>query len=142
MHPYLQLGRVYHAMALELSGRIKDALAQYRLARVMCPDLPWLRVLEGAGLARAGRTGEAHKVLLEIERLRAAEYVDAYSMALLHEAMGDREGALQELARAFEEGSTVLPILDVDPRMDRLRPRLALTRLSGQTLLPLAAVAG
>ena len=53
--------------------------------------------------------------------MRPTDYVDAYYMALLREALGDREGALGEVARAFAENSTALPILKVDPRMDTLR---------------------
>ena len=47
LHPYLQIVRVNYAQALEFSGRLPEALAQYKLASVMSPDLPWLRALEG-----------------------------------------------------------------------------------------------
>lgn len=127
LHPYMQLSRAYYAQALEYSGRGEEALAQYRHTCVMCPDMPWLRALEGAGLARSGRRGEAEAALAELEQRRATEYVDAYYMALLRDALGERDAAFAELERACEEGSTALPIVNVDPRMDSLRadPRFA-----------------
>ena len=54
LHPYLQVARAAYAQALQFSGKLDDALAQYRLTSVMCPDLPWLRALEGTCLAAMG----------------------------------------------------------------------------------------
>lgn len=127
LHPYLALARVFYAQALEFSGRMEEALTQYRLASVLSPDLPWLRALEATCLARHGCQSEAAAVCEQLQRSRAADYVDAYYMALLRDALGDRDGAFQELERAFEENSAALPILDIDPKMDSLRrdPRFA-----------------
>ena len=121
LHPYVQLGRAFYAQALESLGRVDEALVQYRNACVICPGLPWLRALEAACLAKSGQRLEATGILGELDEVRATDYVDAYYMALLREALGDREGALGEVARAFAENSTALPILKVDPRMDTLR---------------------
>ncbi|MBZ5575381.1 MAG: winged helix-turn-helix domain-containing protein [Acidobacteriia bacterium] len=130
LHPYVQWARVFYAQALEHSGRCEEALVQYRHACVICPNLPWLRALEAACLARSGRRREAQEVLGELERVRATEYVDAYYMALLRDALGNRDEAFDELDRAFEEGSAALSILDVDPKMDSLRGDPRFPRLS------------
>ena len=136
LHPYVQLGRVFYAQGLEYSGRVDEALAQYRHACVICPDLPWLRALEATCLANSGRRPEALTILAELDAMRATDYVDAYYMALLREAIGDRDGALGELIRAFAENSTALPILNVDPKMDSLR---ADPRFRGLWKLPATA---
>lgn len=130
LHPYLQLSRVFYAQALEYSGRIEDALAQYRNACVLCPDLAWLRALEGACLARSGYRAEAAAVLAELQQRRTTEYVDAYYMALLRDALGHRDEAFLELERACLEDAVALSILNVDPKMDALRadPRFARVR--------------
>jgi tetratricopeptide (TPR) repeat protein len=127
LHPYLQLVRVFYAQALEYAGHIEEALSQYGHAVIICTDLPWLRALKGACLARSGRRPEAEAIGAELEQTRATEYVDAYYMALLRDALGQQDEAFRELARACEEGSTALPILGVDPKMDALRedPRFA-----------------
>jgi len=130
LHPYLALARLFYAQALEFSGRAEEALAQYRLASVVTPDLPWLRALEATCLAKRGCQSEAAALYKQLQQSRATDYVDAYYMALLRDALGDRDGAFRELERAFDENSAALPILDIDPKMDSLRrdPRFALLR--------------
>jgi tetratricopeptide (TPR) repeat protein/DNA-binding winged helix-turn-helix (wHTH) protein len=127
LHPYLQVGRMYYAQALEFSGRLADALAQYRLASLMSPDTPWLVALEGTCLAKMGRDAEAQRILDELESMRSSEYVDSYQMASLQNALGQRELAFEELERAYEENSAFLWGVNVDPKMDVFRddPRFA-----------------
>jgi len=129
LHPYLHLGRAYYAQALEFSGRAEDALAQYRLASVISPAMFWFRALEARCLANNGRAPEALEILEELERTRLSEYVDAYYMALLLDALGRRDEAIDELERALEENSPTLYILDVDPKMDPLRAHPRFMRL-------------
>jgi DNA-binding winged helix-turn-helix (wHTH) protein len=127
LHPYLLLGRAFCAQALEYAGRTDEAMAQYHFARIVNPDVPWLAALEATCLARNGRQREARKALEALEVIRHSEYVDAYYMALLMEALGRRDDALRELERAIDENSVTLYIIDVDPQMDSLRgePRFA-----------------
>jgi tetratricopeptide (TPR) repeat protein len=130
LHPYFTLGRSHYAQALEFSGRFEEALAQYRLACVMSPDLARLRAEEARCLARCGRETEAVAILEELQELRQTEYVDGYLMAFLYDALGRPEEALNELERAGLENSPLLFMMDVDPRMDGLRdnPRFARLR--------------
>ncbi len=121
LHPFLQLGRAFYAQALEFSGRLDEALDQYRIAAVMAPGLQWLRALEGACLARRGRIGEARAIGEELERRRQVEYVDAYGLAILRQALGEPDAAVAELARAVAENSAGLFAMGVDPKADGLR---------------------
>jgi DNA-binding winged helix-turn-helix (wHTH) protein/Flp pilus assembly protein TadD len=121
LHPYLHLGRAYYAQALEFCGRVEEALAQYRLASVIAPDMLWLRALEARCLANQGRSSEARVLLEQLSELRLSEYVDAYYMALLYEALGERDNAISELERIVEENSPTVYMMDVDPKMDSLR---------------------
>jgi len=82
--------------------------------------LPRLRAEEGRCLAIAGQKAEALAILRELESLRQTEYVDAYYLALLQEALGRRDEAMRELERALDENSCVLFMVDVDPRMQSL----------------------
>ena len=129
LQPYLLLGRAFCAQALEYAGKTEEALAQYRFVRVVYPDVPWLAALEATCLARNGRQHEACKILEELQLTRKAEYIDAYYMTLLMEALGRREDAFRELARAVEENSAALYILDVDPQMDSLRADPRFTKI-------------
>jgi tetratricopeptide (TPR) repeat protein len=129
LHPYLSISRANYALALELSNRRDDALAQYQLGSVMSGDLPWMRAYEGACLAQLARRDEAGAILDELTHRRATEYVDALSVAVLREALGDRDAALDELERAYEERSASLYSLGVDPRMDPFRQETRFARV-------------
>ena len=130
LHPYLPLGRALYAQALESSGDTEEALRQYRMATVLCPDIAWLRALEGICLANSGRRAEASAILQQLEELRKTEYVDAYFQAILQHALGRKDEAFLELERAVDENSAALFVLDVDPRVDPLRadPRFGRSR--------------
>lgn len=130
LHPYLQVARATYAQALEFSGRPDEALAQYRAASAISPDLSWLRALEGTCLAKQQRTSEAFAILEALERLRQSEYVDACFMAVFRAALGQRDEAFGELQRAVNENSAWLHSIDVDPNLDDLRddPRYARLR--------------
>jgi DNA-binding winged helix-turn-helix (wHTH) protein/Flp pilus assembly protein TadD len=121
LHPYQHVGRAHYAQALERTGRVDEAFAEMRLACVMSPDLPWLRALEGACLARHGRREESLAALDELQCLREREYVDAYFMALLLDALGRRDQAFAELERARLEKSATLFLMNVDARGEELR---------------------
>ena len=121
LHPYLYLGRLFYGEALEHSGRIEEALEQYRMATIMSPDLSWLRAYEAKCLAKHGRKKEAQKIAAELNQIRKTQYVDAYYMALLMDALGERDQAFQELERAYHEKSVALFMVDVDPKLDELR---------------------
>ncbi len=121
LHPYLQISRVNYAMALECAGKLEEALEQYQLASVMSPNLPWTRALEATCLAKMDRVEAARRILGDLELMRQTEYVDAYYMAMLRDALGERSDAFEELERAGHENSAFLYSIDVDPKMDALR---------------------
>jgi tetratricopeptide (TPR) repeat protein len=121
LHPYLYIGRLWYGEALEYAGKVNEALEQYRVASIMSPELGWLRAFEAKCLARHGRRKDAHKIYGELTQTRKTQYIDAYYMALILDALGDRDQAFQELERAYHERSVALFMLDVDPKMDGMR---------------------
>ena len=129
LHPYLHVIRANFAKALQLAGRPDEALAQYRMAAVMSPDVPWLAALEGACQATLGRLRHARAVLERLEAARRSEYVDAYFMAKLRLALGQEREALAELDRAYADNSAWMYALDVDPSFDAVRDDRAFRRL-------------
>jgi DNA-binding winged helix-turn-helix (wHTH) protein/Flp pilus assembly protein TadD len=132
LHPYLYLGRLFYGEALEYSGKTSQALEQYRLAVIMSPDLPWLQAVEGACLAKHGRRKEANSILATLVQVRKTQYVDAYFMAVLMDALGERDQAFQELERAYHERSSTLFAIRIDPRLDRLRDDARFAALVGR----------
>jgi len=132
LHPHLQVIRVNYAQALQFAGRPDEAIAQYQIASIVSPDVPWLRALEGACQAMLGRRRDARAMLEGLEALRRSEYVDAYYMAVFRSALGQPREALAELERAYTENSAWLYIVDVDPMLDALRAEPGFRRLRRQ----------
>jgi len=138
LHPYLQVLRANYAQALEAAGRLDEALSHYRTASAMSPDSTWMRVHEGVCLAHLGRREESLAILDSIEHIRRSEYVDPYYMALFRHAVGQRDEAFEELARAYEERSVWLFSIEVDPKMDPLRADPRFGRLYAERYSPAA----
>ena len=124
LHPYLAMGRLFYAQALEHSGQLCAALEQFKLATVMSPDFHWLRAHEAACLVKLGEPREAEAILENLEEIRRNDYVDAYSMVRLYFVLGREREAFRELERACEENSAPLFVMDVDPHLDPLREDL------------------
>jgi len=129
LHPYLQISRSNYAQALEFSGRLDEALAQYQLGSIMSSDLPWMRALEATCLAKLGRTSDARAILDELEHRRETDYADALYVAVLRDALGERAEAFKELERAYEENSAFLYSIEFDPKMDTFKGDRRFTRL-------------
>jgi hypothetical protein len=94
--------------------------ARRRPGFARCSDLNRKSSL-GHAYAVAGRTAEARKVLADLGKAATESYVPAYWFALVHAGLGERAEALRALERAFEERSTVLAYLLIDPRLEPLR---------------------
>jgi eukaryotic-like serine/threonine-protein kinase len=85
----------------------------------------------GHAYAAAGKSARARSVLSELRAAATRSYVPAYWFAVLHAGLGQRDSAFRYLERAYEERSTVLAYLLIDPRLAPLRDDarfLALTR--------------
>jgi predicted Zn-dependent protease len=137
MHPYFMLIRVYYGMALESAGRLDAALEQYYIGGVITKGLAWMRGLEGACLAKLGRTADARAILAELLDRRRHEYIDAYALARLRLAVGDHEGAFTDLERAVDEGVSGLYALRFDPTADGFRSDPRFARLLNRYLAPI-----
>ena len=65
--------------------------------------------------ARAGRVREARKCLREIRQRVNDDGVGAYSMALVHAGLGEKDEAFEWLERAYEVRDQGVVFLKVDP---------------------------
>ncbi len=136
LHPYLLLARSFYGIALELSGQPEEAIEQYRVGHVISQGLSWIRALEGTCLVRLGREKEAQVILKELLARRRKEYIDAYGIARMMLALGDRDGAFRELERAIDESVGGLYSLAVDPLADGFRSDRRFARLLRRYLQP------
>jgi len=92
------------AQALELKGNPREALAEYKKA-VELDDDPFVLALLGQGYAKLGQRDEALKILAQLPQIGAQRYVSAYSYALLHMALGEKDKAIEWLERGYQEGA-------------------------------------
>jgi len=85
--------------------------------------------------AVAGEAAEARTVLDKLRERSRRSYVPSYYSALIHAGLGETDSAFEWLERAYQERSTVLAYLRLDPRLAPLRsdPRFAdLLRRTGR----------
>jgi tetratricopeptide (TPR) repeat protein len=79
------------------------------------------------GDAAAGKKTEARKILRELEKDSANDYLPAVMIAQAYSALGDKDKAFQWLNRGFDDRSVWISYLNIEPALDPLRgdPRLA-----------------
>ena len=109
------------AQALGLKGNLREALAEYKKA-VELDDDPFVLALLGQAYARLGQRDKALKILSQLHEIGAHRYVSAYSYALLHMALGEKDKAIEWLERSYQDGAGLdLIFLKVDPMLDPLQ---------------------
>jgi eukaryotic-like serine/threonine-protein kinase len=120
------------ALVDEQQGRLNDAIAI--LEPISGGGSLNRKSSLGHAYAVAGKVTRARNVLAALRTAAATSYVPSYYFAVVHAGLGERDQALRYLERAYEERSTVLAYLLIDPRLAPLRddPRfLALARRLG-----------
>ena len=110
-----QLALAEYQKAVQLSGGGEEKGDQYYEASV------------GEAYAALGNTAEARKVLDRLTTRSKTRYVPAYAIALIYVGLGERERVFEWLQRAYDERSTSMAYLKVDPALNPFRsdPRFA-----------------
>ena len=93
----------------------------------MAGDLPNILGALGQTYALAGQRAEARRLLEELSRQSAREYVPSTCFALIHAGLGENDQALGWLEKGAEQRELPLCTLKVHPAYDSLRgePRFA-----------------
>ncbi len=77
--------------------------------------------LTGYGFAKSGEAIKARTVLQELSTISTTRYVPSYNIALVYNALGEREKALDYLERGYEEKDLRMVFLKVDPKWNGFR---------------------
>jgi TolB-like protein/Tfp pilus assembly protein PilF len=123
------------AAALIEAGRSDEAMTELEtLARAQLDpvSLAWL----AHGFATLGDRARAGGILEQLEGLARGRYVSAYHRALAHVAIGDDDGALGLLTRAFEQRDGSIINLGVEPRFHAMLSDPRYKALIEQLALP------
>jgi len=108
-------------MVLQSKGDLAGAIAQYEKAKQFSDD-PHISALSGAAKALAGDKNAALQILTDLDKISQHREVLAYSRALLHLGLNNKDEALRWLEQSFadRDGSNIGAI-KVDPLLDPLR---------------------
>jgi len=139
-HYYKRDDDALHAIRLALDMNPKFPLAYFWLGRIYTseqrydeaeaalqkigPLRTWTPAMAALGFAyaKAGRSGDAERILDEFTSLtRAGRYASSYAIAVVYAGLGDRERAFAALDAAVRERSHWLVWLKRDPRWDEIR---------------------
>jgi predicted Zn-dependent protease len=121
------------ALACDRIGRCDEALEMLARARAAQGDHPMLVCFEGRVHATAGRMAEARAALEDLYARRTRGYVPAFLIGVLHAALGEQDRAIDALWDAYEERSSPLMWMKVDPWLDDLREHPRFTELMNRT---------
>ncbi|MEK6324038.1 MAG: protein kinase [Acidobacteriota bacterium] len=121
-HPLVGLGAVY-----EQKGMYDEAIAAYQKAIKASERTSNILGALGHAYAASGRRGEALKILDELKEMSKQKYVSPYDMAVLYTGLGEKDRAIEQLNKAYEERAGWVISLKVEPLFDPLRsdPRFA-----------------
>lgn len=113
---HLWLGRTYQEL-----GLFDQALEQFQWVEERSPH--WSVVVAARGFLAGlmGRKPDALQALTEMEDSASRSFVRPYSMALVHAGLKDNDSALNWLKVCFEQRSSWLVWLRIDPRWNNLR---------------------
>ena len=113
-HRYL--GQVYEANRM-----YPEALREMRKTLELSSYSPTDIAALGHTYAASGHRNEARKELETLDELAKRRYVSSYGRVLIYAGLGEKDRAFDWLERGFQERSTWMIRLRVDPRLDPLR---------------------
>ena len=114
--PHGVLGRIYIRREM-----FPEAIAELRKARDLSSHASEPITQLGYALAKSGNRAEALATLKELESVAAEHYVPAYSYAMIHNGLGDKEKALAYLQKSLQEREVQITFIKIDSRWDAFR---------------------
>ena len=108
-------------MAYAAEKNFGDAIHEFHQAQQISGRDPYLDGLLGFAYALSGNAGKARKLLKELMQRSNREYVPAFSPALIYVGLGNRDRAVELLARSSSERSTYMVYAKTDPLLDSVR---------------------
>jgi TolB-like protein/Flp pilus assembly protein TadD len=106
------LGRAYEQL-----GRYNEAIAAFRKAL----GAPRIQASIAHTYALAGNRDATLKILRRLEKEAKRSFVSAYEFALIFLGLGRKEELFAALDKAFDERSSALPFIKVNPRFAGVR---------------------
>ena len=121
IEPTFSLAHYMLGLVSEELGRFESAVVYLRKALEQEKNSLMFQAELGRAYALWGKEAEARNILQALEKINGERYVSAYSFAIIHAGLRDRDRALLWLERANEERSTGTWWLNVAPAFDSFR---------------------
>jgi eukaryotic-like serine/threonine-protein kinase len=118
-------------MALGQQGRYREALEAFQRA-LDVDRIPILLAMLGHTHAIAGNRTQAEEVLTVLDYESTSRYISPYDIAVIHAGLGDHAAAIAKLQEAYEDRSSWMVFIEVDPRLDVLREERDFATLMGR----------
>jgi TolB-like protein/Flp pilus assembly protein TadD len=119
--PNFWFPHVFASSAYIEKGMFSDAVREARLATEFSPVQTVSVALEGCALAKMGKRDEARAILDQLLKLSEQRFVPPYHIALLYNALGEREETFKWLERAIAVSDAKVAFLKVEPKWNNLR---------------------
>lgn len=116
-------------MTYAVKGAFAEAIEEFKEAQRLSGPDPYLDAFLGYVQARLGKRAAARKILEKLKQRSHAEYVPAFTSALVYVGLGDQDSALDWLLKAYKDRSSYMVFAKVEPLLDPLRSRPRLNDL-------------
>jgi TolB-like protein/Flp pilus assembly protein TadD len=126
--------RGYLGYTYAARGQYAEAIAEYQKVAPLVGENTSLQCYLGYAYAKSGKRAEALAILDKLKTTR--EYVSPAELAVIYVGLGDTEGTLQALERAYTAHDLQLQYLNIDPHYDALRSDPRFTDLVRRVGLP------
>lgn len=119
LEPNFWMAHLFAASAYIEKGMFAEAIAESDTEKELSGgnDIPFGTY----ALAKSGRRAEAEAVLEELLKSSKTKYVPPYNIALIYNALDERDKALEWLEKAYEQRDPKMTFLKVEPKWNNLR---------------------
>jgi serine/threonine-protein kinase len=119
------------AFNYDLKDMHKEAIATIQKAREIAGDFPMILAAVGYVLGKAGEKESAEEILQELLELSTREdvYLSPLYIALVYTGLGNIDNAVDWVEKAYEDRSSYLVYMNVDPKAAPLRASPRFTRI-------------
>ncbi len=110
---------IFRAYTYDGAGKYNEAIEDYKRVISMGDTTMSTQCFLGYALTQVGRKSEAQAILEKLKTTK--EYVSPAELAVLYVGLGDKEGAIASLEKAYVAHDLQMQYLKIDPHYDGLR---------------------
>jgi TolB-like protein/Flp pilus assembly protein TadD len=120
LEPNFWMPHLFASSAYVEKGMYAEAVREARRAKELSPVQTTPATFECFALVKSGRRDEARALLSEMLKLTQERYVPAYHIALMYNALDEKEEAFAWLEKGLKERDPKMTFLMVEPKWNNL----------------------